>query len=85
MTVKELVAELQKIENQNRVVILSSDSEGNEYIKLGKNCINHAAISEDYGHHVEVGIEKLTPELEKMGYAEEDVAENGIPAIIIYS
>jgi hypothetical protein len=75
MTVKELIEQLQK-EDPDRLVVLSSDSEGNSYSELYS--LRTGAYSKG-----EVGLETLTEEDEEAGYGEEDVL-NGEPAIILH-
>jgi len=77
MTVAQLIKRLQK-EDPERIVILSSDSEGNSYSELYADAIGTAAWNGE-----EVGLEELTPELEKRGYTEEDLLEGGKPALIL--
>jgi hypothetical protein len=76
MTVKELIERLQK-EDPNRIVVLSIDPEGNGYNELRD--IATSAYSDG-----EIGIEELTPELQKEGYREEDVMEDGHKAVVLW-
>lgn len=81
MTVKELKKLLEKVDD-NRIVIMSSDGEGNTYSPLAdiddsKNYTPDSTWSGD------IGIEELTPELINGGYTEEDVSD-GEPALILY-
>ena len=81
MTVKELIADLQQ-EDGDRLVVMASDGEGNKYSPL--SAYDTGAYTPESTWSGEVGLEKLTPELEKQGYSEEDVAEDGVPALILY-
>lgn len=76
MKVKELIEKLKEF-NEERVVILSSDSEGNSYCKLFE-------LSEGSYLEGEIGLEELTDELKEAGYDEDDVFEEGESAIILY-
>lgn len=77
MKIKELIKLLEK-EDQNRLVIISSDSEGNHFSHVSKN----------FGLNMykdgEIGLEKLTIELELSGYSEEDLMLDGKPCIVFY-
>lgn len=80
MTVKQLIKLLMKEKNQNRIVVLSSDEEGNSFSELV--VVETGAYDADNN---EIGIEKLTPELEKTGFTPEDVMSGrGQPALILY-
>jgi len=77
MTVKELIKKLQEYD-PDRIVVLSSDSEGNHYdtaYSIGTGSFNE----EDN----QFGLEELTEEDKKAGYCEEDVIE-GVPALCIW-
>ena len=76
MTVKELIALLQTCD-QDRIVVISRDSEGNGYSEL--YCVESAMFCDG-----EIGLEDLTAELEKLGYGEEDVMEEGKRAVVLY-
>lgn len=81
MTVKELKKILKGIDD-DRIVILQKDAEGNGYSPLAgldDEC-NYRADSTWSG---DVGYEKLTPELEERGYSEDDIVD-GAPALILY-
>jgi hypothetical protein len=83
MTVKELKKLLENVDD-NRIVILQKDGEGNGYSPL--ECIddesNYRADSTWSG---EVGYQKLTPELIKQGYSDEDIlsGDGAVPALIL--
>ncbi len=83
MTVTELIAELQAVDDGNRQVILSRDAEGNSYSPLyRKLTIGAYCPVSPYGG--EIGLEELTDEDREMGYGEEDIIRDGQPAIILY-
>lgn len=67
MKVKELIELLQK-EDPERLVVMSKDGEGNGFEEL--DGIQACAYDTKYQ---ETGLEDLTPELEEVGYTEEDV------------
>ena len=75
MTVRELIEELRKMD-LDRVVIIQKDVEGNGYSPLEDVDDEDVYIPETtwYG---ERRLAKLTPELEKQGFGEEDVVEEG--------
>ena len=81
MTVKEL-KELLKNVDDNRLVVLAKDEEGNGFSPLAdiNDNSNYEAEGSWWGS---VGIEKLTPELIKRGYTEEDLG-NGVPALVLW-
>lgn len=74
MKIKELIKQLQAFENQNMIVLVSKDEEGNGFGELQDVCLA-SYRKEDYGY--ETGIPELTPELEKQGYGPEDVRGKG--------
>ena len=76
MTVRELINILQK-EDLDRIVIMSSDGEGNSYSPL------YCAWKGSYvSENREVGLEILTEDDKKAGFTEEDV-KNGVKALIL--
>ena len=81
MKVKELKKLLEKVDD-NRIVILAKDGEGNDFSLLAEldDESNYEADSTWSGN---VGIEKLTPEREKQGYTKEDV-NHGKPALVLW-
>lgn len=81
MNVKKLIKELKKCD-QDRIVILSSDSEGNRFSPVYELC--KSAYRDGDSSDGEVGLEKLTDELKKAGYSKEDVMTDGVPAIVLY-
>jgi hypothetical protein len=76
MKVKELIRELEELD-PDRIVILSTDPEGNGYSPLCSFFL--AAYSKTNG---EVGLEGLTPELKLQGYTRLDVVK-GKPAVVL--
>jgi len=82
MNVKELKILLSKCDD-NDLVILSSDSEGNNYSPLSEDCDEcvYEAESKWSGRS---GLRELTDELISQGYSEEDLCENGVNSICLY-
>jgi hypothetical protein len=79
ITVKKLIEALRK-EDPNRIVVMSSDSEGNNYSPLHSFWTGSYVADSTWSG--EVGLEKLTDEDRKAGYSEEDV-KKGKPALIL--
>jgi hypothetical protein len=77
MNVKELIKELKK-EDPNRVVVCSRDWEGNDY-----SLLSHY-MEKSFYEDGKTGLEKLTDENREKGYTEDDVLENGVPALILF-
>jgi hypothetical protein len=81
MTVKELKELLNQF-NDNDLIIMSKDSEGNRYSPLSSlEEISYEAESSWEGI---VGIRELTNEYIEAGYSEEDLVENGVNAVALY-
>lgn len=80
MTVKELKEALEGID-ESRIVIMSSDGEGNSYSPLSD--ISDGAYEAESTWSGTMGLEKLTKELKEEGYSEEDVID-GEPAICLW-
>lgn len=78
ITVTQLIQLLSQ-EDGNRVVLISSDPEGNGFAPL-ITPFEFCSYSEAGGC---IGLEVLTPELEQQGYTDEDVVQ-GIPALCLY-
>jgi hypothetical protein len=79
MTVKELIEVLTRL-NQDAIVVLSKDSEGNYCSPLSDvETANYAADSPTSG---EIGLIELTPDAIEHGYTEEDVID-GVPAVVL--
>lgn len=78
MKVKELIRRLKTLE-QDREVILSRDEEGNgfELLRSIEPCLYDADERQS-------SIEELTDEMRTLGYSEDDVLENGIPAVCLW-
>ena len=80
MKVKELKQLLEGVDDE-RIVVLSRDPEGNGFSPLVSVEID---MKYDQRGENEIGYEKLTPELIKAGYTEEDVIEGGKLAIVLW-
>ena len=80
MTVEELIAELTK-EDPASVVVMAKDGEGNSYSPLSDFWSGVYRAESTYSG--EVGFGKLTPELKKAGYSEEDIIKDGEPAVVL--
>jgi hypothetical protein len=80
MTVGELIETLQTYD-QHRLVVCQQDAEGNSFSPL-VDVWDGAYLAETtwYG---EAGLEKLTKEDIDRGFDEEDVIENGVPALFL--
>ena len=79
MKVGQLIEELKKI-NPEKVVVLSGDSEGNDYREMSEIEWENIVFNEEES---EVGFEYLSEELKDEGYDEEDIIE-GEKAIVFY-
>ena len=77
MKVSDLIAKLQELDG-NRLVVLSSDAEGNHYGSLYRIW----TAKYDPRYH-EIGLEALTEPDRQAGYTEEDVMESGVPAVVL--
>jgi hypothetical protein len=82
MKVRELKEMLNELgpEDDDRLVILSKDSEGNGFSPL--YTYSYASFDEDEG---EIGLEELTEEDIEKGYNENDLRPDGIPSIILWA
>lgn len=80
MKVKKLIELLQK-EDPNRIVICQKDPEGNGFSPLSD--IWNGAYRAETTWYGEAGLEKFTEEDRKMGYTEEDILEDGKPALFL--
>jgi hypothetical protein len=78
MKVSELIEQLQQLDG-DRLVVLSSDGEGNSFRKLGD--FSTAMFDPE---EREIGLEVLTEELKQAGYSDEDVMEDGEPAVVLW-
>jgi hypothetical protein len=81
MKVKELKELLTKY-NDNDLVILAKDSEGNGFSHLDD--IEDGKYKAETTWYGEVGLRNLTNDLIEAGYSEEDVLEDGENAIILW-
>ena len=81
MNVKELKEILNKADD-NDLVVLASDAEGNSYSPLYNTQL--CSYSLESSSEIEVGLRELTPELIKEGYSEDDLIEDGVNAIVLY-
>jgi len=77
MTVSELRHFLAD-EDPDRIVIISSDPEGNRFHRVSDAYMRGAYKSGD------VGLEELTPEKEAQGYSQEDLMTDGKPCLVLY-
>jgi hypothetical protein len=82
MTVQDLIDELLSVENRDRVVVMQKDGEGNGYspLECTDDSVHYQAETTWSG---EVGYAELTPELEERGYGEEDILDDGRPALVL--
>ena len=78
MTIKELIEQLLTLD-QNRIVVMSRDQEGNGFKEL---CDIETAAYDSKSE--EIGLESLTDKDRARGYSEEDVMEDGVPAVIFW-
>lgn len=81
MKVGRLKELLKNIDN-DRIIVLSRDSEGNSYSPLAEIDDSYVYVAETTWSG-EIYIDKLTPELVKLGYSERDVAD-GDPALVLW-
>jgi hypothetical protein len=77
MRVNELIEKL-KLADQEAIVVLSRDGEGNGYSPLYTVEINMKY------HDGEVKFRELTQKLKDSGYSEEDVATKGREAVVLW-
>lgn len=82
MNVQELIDILQEVEDKSRIVVMSKDAEGNSFSPFA--AMSTGAYLADSTWSGEIGLEELTPELEERGYSDEDVIENGNPALVLW-
>lgn len=81
MTVRELIKELEQCD-QDSIVIMSSDGEGNTYSPLADIDDSHVYEAEStWGGYI--GLKEITPELVKQGYTEEDLID-GEPCVVLW-
>jgi len=81
MNVKQLIT-LLKTCDQNALVILAKDEEGNGFSPLAgvDDTANYVSDSTYAG---EIGLRELTPELIEQGYGEDDVV-GGVKAVVLW-
>lgn len=82
MKVSDLIKMLQE-HDPDRLVVISRDPEGNGFEALGE--VEAMAFDQRFGG--EVRYEKLTPELEELGYSSEDIARDDgffTPAVVLW-
>ena len=82
MNVQDLIDELSKIKNKERLVLISKDPEGNGFNSF--TSFSEEACVLD-GHEYMIGLEELTDEFKRQGYTEEDVLEDGNPCVVLWS
>lgn len=80
MTVKELIKEL-KTMDPDRIVVMSSDGEGNSYSPL--YCLYSADYKAESKWSGIVGFSTLSEDDIKQGYTEEDVLVGGKPCVVL--
>lgn len=80
MTVAELI-ELLKDENPERIVIMSSDAEGNSHSPLSS--FWSGAYRADTTWSGDVGMESIGDEDRAAGFTDEDLLNDGVPALIL--
>lgn len=80
MTVKELIERLQQ-EDPERLVVIQKDAEGNAPSPLEGWW--PGAYRAETTWSGEAGLDKLTAQDRKEGYSEEDVIEDGVPALFL--
>jgi len=81
MKVKELKELLAQF-NDEDIVILSKDSEGNNFSPLSD--IEECSYKAETTWYGEIGLRELTDEDIKNGYSEEDIFEDGENAIVLW-
>ena len=85
MTTTQLIKALQEADpTGERAVIVSSDSEGNEFHLLTEFGDFHACAYRLNGRELVTGLEKLTAQARKDGFGEDDILEGGKPALILF-
>lgn len=90
VTVKEMRETLNNLDSSfdDHIVILSKDSEGNQYKVIDKNNFidTNCKFIPDYNGTGDVVIRELTDKLKEQGYTEEDLSndESSIDCIVIY-
>lgn len=83
MTGKKFKKLVNEIVDDNDIIIISKDAEGNSFSPFSDFSYNifYKAITSWYG---EIGYKELTPELIKDGYGEGDLIKNGKKAVVLW-
>lgn len=81
MKVRELIELLQTVDSEAEV-LGASDSEGNSFSPLESVSID--MVYREYQREYEIGYSKLTSDLKKRGYSEEDLLEGGKRCVVIW-
>jgi len=80
MKVRDLLEQLKDVDPE-REIVMSKDAEGNGYSPLSSLWLGkYRAETTWYG---DVGLESLTTEDKRHGYTEDDVMDDGVPAVIL--
>ena len=79
MKVKELIEILKKLD-QEALVVMSRDAEGNGYEKMSGDVSTGMVFDSDEGT---IGYPELDDELRKAGYGEDDIIE-GTPCVVLW-
>jgi hypothetical protein len=83
MTVKELIAELSKMD-PNRLVVQQNDSEGNGY-RLVRGVDDNAAYEAENSWSGSVLRQTLDEDDRKAGFTDEDIAgPNATPCVVVF-
>lgn len=67
-------------EPASKLVVLSSDPEGNSYHAL--HSVSASMCYDPKSH--EIGLDELTPQAVKLGYTDADVLRKAKPAVVLY-
>ncbi len=78
MIVSELIDILEAM-NPDSIIVMSGDSEGNYYNELRE--IDDVVFDK---REQEIGYSELTEDLIKQGYTDEDLIEDGVPAVCLW-
>lgn len=83
ITVGQLIRDLGAFD-ADRLVVMSKDGEGNGFSPLAG--VGTASYEADSTWSGEVGMEQheLTEEKRKEGYGDEDVLQDGVPALVLW-
>ena len=81
MTVGELREQLIGV-HESTLVVQSKDSEGNSFSPTAE--IGHSMYRAESSYYGDIGLKRLTPDLEKQGFTEEDVMKDGVSAIVLW-